>query len=316
LARFPSFWYNALMRNIAQHGGLTWIDIQNPIEEDVEYLKANFALHPVVLEQIIPASWTTKVEQFGPVLFLVMFFPVYSKERRETRSREIDVVVGKNFLLTSHYNSVLPLKAVFDECNLYEEARKRRMGRGAGYLMYHVFHKMWEDVGTKTSRIDKKLTLIEESIFQGREREMLGEISLAKADIINFWRIVRPQKGILTSLRDISSDFFGKETVPYFSHLRNHWARAMSTLIIAKETINSLEQTNNALLTDKTNEIVKLLTIFSVIVFPLTLLAAILGMNTKYLPFVGLPGDFWIIAAIMAAGTVCMIAFFKNKKWL
>ena len=90
----------------------------------------------------------------------------------------------------------------------------------------------------------------------------------------------------------------------------------MSTLIIAKETINSLEQTNNALLTDKTNEIVKLLTIFSVIVFPLSLLAGIFGMNTKFLPLVGLPGDFWIITAIMAAGTISMIAFFKKKGWI
>jgi magnesium transporter len=304
------------MRNIIEHSGVTWVDIDNPTKQDIEYLKKNFKLHPVIQEQLLVPSWSTKVEQLSSTLFLVLFLPIYSKERKETRPRELDVIVGSNFLITSHHNSILPLKAVFDECNLYQEHKEKHMAQGSGYLMYEVLHKIWEDTGHKVEKIDKKLTAIEESIFDGREREMLTEISLAKADIINFWRIIRPLKGVFTSLRDTSGEYFGKESVPYFSHLRNHWARVISTLMTAKETINSLEQTNNGLLTDKTNEIVKLLTIFAVIVFPLTLISSIFGMNTKILPLVGLPGDFWIIAAIMAGATVFMMAFFKKKKWL
>jgi len=303
------------MRNIIKYKNFTWVDIQDPTKDDVEYLKGNFALHPVIEEQIIPPSWATKVERFGPVLFLVLFHPVWNKERKETRPKEIDVVVGKNFLLTSHYNSIVPLKAVFDECNLYEDLRAKLMGGESGHLLYHILHKMWEDIGKKITRIDRKLASLEGSIFEGKEREMLKEISVAKADIISFWRIVRPLKGTFTSLRDNSSEFFAKEMVPYFSHLRNHWARCMSSLLANKETVSALEETNNALLTDKTNEIVKLLTIFAVIVFPLTLISSIFGMNTDYLPLVGLPGDFWIVAAIMASGTIVMIVFFKRKKW-
>ena len=304
------------MRNIVEHKGITRVDIQGPTTEDVEYLKTTFQLHPMVLQQIIPPSWTTKVEHFTSHLFLVLFVPNYNKERKATRPRELDVICSKNFLITSHYSSILPLKAVFDECTLYEEKREEHMGKGTGLLLYYVLHKILEDGGAKILQVEKKLTLIEESIFEGKEREMLREISFTKADIIDFWRIVRPQKGVFTSLRDISSEFFGEETVHYFSHLRNHWAHIMSTLITAKETIISMEETNNALLTDKTNEIVKLLTIFAVIVFPLSLLAAIFGMNTEYLPIVGLPGDFWIVTGFMLAGTLLMIALFKRKRWL
>ena len=305
------------MRNIIKHNEITWVDIQDPAKEDVEFLRENFQLHPMVLEQIIPPSWSTRTEQFASNLFLVLFFPLYNKERKETRPRELDVIVGSNFLITSHYSSILPLKATFDECNLYEDSKEQHMGKGVGLLLYRVLHTILENTGKKTGKVDRKLTLIEESIFKGKEREMLSEISLAKADIINLWRIVRPQKGVFTSLRDNGADFFdGEHYTPYFSHLYNHWARIMSTLIIAKETINSLEQTNNALLTDKTNEIVKLLTIFAVIVFPLSLLAAIFGMNTEYLPIVGLPGDFWIVTGLMLIGTIFMIAIFKRKKWL
>lgn len=305
------------MRNIVEHNGITWVDIQDPSKEDVEYLRENFQPHPVVLEQIIPPSWSTRVEQFASNLFLILFLPVYSKERKETRPRELDIIVTGNTLITTHYNSILPLKAVFDECNLYEDLKEQHMGKGVGLLLYSVLHTILKDTEKKTGKIDRKLTLIEESIFEGKEQEMLKEISFVKTDIINFWRIVRPQKGGFTSLRDKAQDFFGGEHyTPYFSHLRNHWAQVMSSLMIAKETIHSLEETNNALLTDKTNEIVKLLTIFAVIVFPLSLLAAIFGMNTDYLPIVGWPGDFWIVIGLMAAGTIFMIAFFKKKRWI
>ena len=137
-----------------------------------------------------------------------------------------------------------------------------------------------------------------------------------KTDIINFWNILRPQKGVFTSLRDDAKGVLDKESTPYFSQLRNQWARLASKLIGYKESIAELEETNNSLLNDKTNEIVKLLTLFSVIVFPLTLLAALLGMNTKYLPIVGLPGDFWIITGIMFVGIVGMIWFFKKRRWI
>jgi len=305
------------MRNIVEHKGITWVDIQDPTKEDIEYLRETFQLHPVVLDQIIPPSWGTRTEQFASNLFLVLYFPIYSKERKETRPRELDIIVGSNFLITSHYNSILPVKALFDGCNLYQELKEQHMGKGVGFLLYRLLHTVLEDTGKKTAKVDRKLIFIEESIFQGREQEMLREISLAKADIINLWRIVRPQKGVFTSLRDDATGFFGGEHhTPYFAHLRNHWARIMSTIITAKETINSLEQTNSALLTDKTNKIAKILTIFAVIVFPLSLLADIFGMNTEYLPIVGLPGDFWIVTGLMLAGTVFMIAVFKRKKWL
>lgn len=148
--------YNTLMRNIVEHQGIIWVDIQNPTKEDVEYLKETFSLHPMVLQQIIPPSWTTKVEHFTSHLFLVLFVPNYSKERKATRPRELDVICGKHFLVTSHYNSILPLKVVLDECTLYEEKREEHMGKGTGLLLYHVLHKILADGGAKILQIEKK----------------------------------------------------------------------------------------------------------------------------------------------------------------
>ncbi len=316
LGTSPSFWYNDIMRNILKGPSVTWIDIQDPQKEDIEYLQKEFSFHPLVLEQLIPPSWSTKVETFSDHLLLMLFFPSYNKEKRESRPRELDVIVTKNVLITSHYSSMLSLKKTFDACNLYAEEKEQWMTQGSGYLLYHVLETLWEDCSSKVTRIDRKLAAIEESIFQGKEREMLKEISIVKTNIIAFWKIVRPQKGILTSLRDISGEFFGPAFTPYFSNLRNHWARVASSVLTQKETVEAFENTNAALLNHKTNEIVKVLTIFSVIVLPLVILSQIFGMNTASLPLQDDPRGFGIIIMAMVLGMIAFFLYFKKKKWL
>lgn len=304
------------MRNILQGPGITWIDIQDPQKEDVEYLQKEFSFHPLALDQLIPPSWSTKVEAFPSHLLLILFFPSYNKERRESRPRELDIIVTKDVLVTSHYNSIVPLKEVFHQCNLYKEEREKWMAQGTGYLLHHVLHALWEDCSAKVNRIDQKLTRIEESMFQGKEREMLKEISIVKADIIDFWKIVRPQKGVFTSLRDMSGEFFGPQLTPYFSHMRNHWARVASSLLAHKDTVEAFEDTNNALLSHKTNEIMKVLTVFSVVVLPLAILSQVFGMNTSSLPLQDDPRGFWIITAAMTLGMITFFIYFKRKRWL
>lgn len=304
------------MRNTLKGPNVTWIDIQDPQQEDIDYLQKEFSFHPLALDQLIPPSWSTKVEVFPSHLLLILFLPSYNKEKRESRARELDIIVTKDALITSHYNSIVPLKEVLHQCTLYKEEQEKWMAQGTGYLLHHILHALWEDCSVKVSKIDQKLARIEESMFQGKEREMLKEISIVKADIMNFWKIVRPQKGIFTSLRDISGEFFGPQLAPYFSHMRNHWARVASSLLANKETIEALEDTNNALLSHKTNEIMKVLTMFSVALLPLTLLAGIFSMNTKLLPITGMPNDFWIISGIMTASALLTIGYFKKKRWL
>jgi len=303
------------MRTIVKGPTVTWVDIQNPTEEDVEYLRETYGFHPLVLQGIIPPGWRTKVDKFSNYLFFFYYYPVYSKSQRHTRSTELDVIVGKDILVTSHYNSIVPLKSLLDQCNLYEEKRREYMDKTAGHLLFHVLDDMRENTFLKIDRINKKLHQIEEELFKGSERQLLQEISLVKTDIINVWGIVEPQGQVLESLRKEGPAFFGEELDPYFARLHGDWNQATNALRVYKETIEGYEGTNNSLLTDKTNEIVKLLTIFAVIVFPLSLFAGIFGMNTKYLPIVGSPNDFWIITGLMILGVSMMMVYFKFRKW-
>lgn len=303
------------MRNIIQGPQVTWIDIKDPEEADIKYLQETYALHSLVVDELIPPAWRTKVEVFPDYLFFAYYYPIYSKAHRHTRPAELDIIVGKNLLVTNHYSSIVPLKALFDQCNLYEDKRKTFMGQTAGYLLFHILGKLQEGSFVKLDRINKKLHHIEDQIFMGNERQMLQEISYLKADIINFWRIVNPQGEIFESLHSQSHSFFGPELNPYFTRLLGEWTQERNDLATYKETIEALEQTNNGLLADKTNEIVKILTLFSVVFLPPVLVAALFSMNASDIPLVGVRGGFWILLGFMTLGVLGMMWYFKHKKW-
>lgn len=304
------------MRKVIKGKNITWVDIEDPSKNDISYLRKTFKIHPLVLDELSIPAWRPRADIYGGQMFLIMYYPMYSKERRETRPRELDIIITKDAVITVHYKSLVPLKSLFDKCNLYEDSRKTFM-QTPGYLLFYILSGMWKSGLLKLARINMKIDQIEEKIFKGEEKDMVTEISLTKADAINFWRIISPQEETLKSLLEPESiKFLGKDLHPYFSDVMGDFSQTKHSLMTYRETIQSLEATNNSLLSNKMNEIIKLLTIFSVIVFPLTLLAGIFGMNTQFLPFVGGQNDFWIITGGMLLGVVLMIGLFKKAKWL
>ena len=303
------------MRQIIKGPKVTWIDIQDPTKEDVEYLKERFKFHPLILGELIPPGHRPKVESHQDYLFMILYYPVYSKEKRETRPRELDIIITKNTIITSHYRSILPLKALFDSCNLYKESKKKYMSEGTGQLLFYLLSNFWKTCLTKLVQIDKRINEIEKEIFKGKEKEMVLEISLVKTDIINFWRIIEHQEQILKSLVHEGEIFFGTAISPYLLDILGTYGKSSNTLKTYKEAILALEDTNQSLLSTKMNEVIRILTVFSVIVLPLTLIASMWGMNIS-LPFEKSPIGFWIIVGMMLIATVFMFIYFKKKRWL
>jgi magnesium transporter len=303
------------MRCMVKGKNVTWVDIQNPTKEDINYLKEKFDFHPLVLGELMPPGHRPKVEHHKDYLFMILYYPIYDRIKRETRSRELDIIVTKNILITSHYKFILPLKALFDICNIYEDSRKNYMDKNTGFLLFHILSGFWNNCLVKLEQIEKRLDFTEKEMFRGKEKEMVGEISFIKTDIINFWRIIEPQGPILNSLLTEGISFFGEELSPYFNDILGTYGRAWNEIKTYKETILALEDTNQSLLSTKTNETIKVLTIFSVIVLPLTLMASIWGMNVP-VPWSDSPFGFWFILGIMAVSLVLMFLFFKKRQWI
>ncbi|NQU82983.1 MAG: magnesium transporter CorA family protein [Parcubacteria group bacterium] len=305
------------MRNIIKAKHLTWIDVKGPDENDLDYLKQSFNLHPLVLKELTPPLDYPKIENFDDkYLFIVLFYPYYDRKTQRTIPLELDIIVGKDYIITNHYKDIVPLKAIFDKCNLYEDIREEYTDEGPGELVYRIIDKILAASFPKLSHIKKHIDEIEESIYSNKFQECVTKISLVKRDIIGFQRIIEPQKLVLTNLIKEADKFFDDDMQPYFNDLKNVFNRVVNLLNASRKTISALDSTNQSLLTTKTNDIIRVLTIFSVIVFPLTLLAGMFGMNTNYLPFIGKAYDFWVILGLMLIGAIVMLGIFKIKKWI
>jgi len=304
------------MIDIIKGPKITWIDIQNPTEEDKEFLKKNYRLHPLVLEELTTPSPRPTVEHNPNYLFMVLYYPIYNKETKETFSRELDIIVTKNTIITAHFETILPVKRIFSACKLNSKARNNYLGADAGYLLYTILDNFWKFCLIKLERIDKSIDQIEKELFKQKEKEMVREISYIKADIITFWRVIEPQKEVLESLLKEGGSFFGKEALPYFTDLIGTFKKVWNNLQNYKETILALEDTNQSLLSTKTNEIIKLLTLFSVIMLPLTLLASIWGMNFSHVPLGDSEIGFFAILGLMLLILGGMIYYFHKKGWL
>ncbi|MCD6232812.1 magnesium transporter CorA family protein [bacterium] len=295
---------------------ITWIDIKNPQPDDIQQLKEKFNLHPLVLKELLPPLDNPKIERFNDYIFLVLFYPFFNKKTFQTVPWELDIIVSNNYIITCHYQNIVPLKAIFDKCNLYEDAREKYISQGTGELLYQIIQALLSASFPKLSHIKENLDSIDKKIFQKKYKKCVTDISLAKRDILGFKRVLKPQKLVLENLVHEAENLFPHNLLPYFHNIINLYNQVDNILNTHKDTLDTLDATNQSLLDTWTNDIIRILTIFSVIVFPLNLFAAIFGMNTSYLPFVGKPYDFWVISAIMSGSAIVMLVVFKIKKWL
>lgn len=303
------------MRQIIQGQNTTWIDITKPSKEDVNYLREKYHFHPLVLDELIPRCYHPRLEIRPDYLFLIVNYPVYHEANHDVSPRELDIIVTKDTIVTNHSRPLILLDNLFRVSQRPEIEGEKYLEKGPGYILFSIFDIFWRDCLEKLDKINEEIERIERKIFQGKEREMVMEISHTKTDVIDFWRIIEPQLEIIKLMEKEGPKFFGEDFALYFSDALGTYERVWQTLKAHKEAILALEDTNQSLLTTKANETIRILTVFSVIMLPLTLLASIWGMNVR-LPFGEHQAGFLIIGAIMVSVMVSMFLYFRKKKWL
>ncbi|MFY9457637.1 MAG: magnesium transporter CorA family protein [Candidatus Spechtbacterales bacterium] len=304
------------MIKTVQYKDTTWVDIQDPKLADVQYLEKQFGLRGRVLEELIPPAHRAKIEHHEQYLFMILYDPALDKKKKEIFSRELDIIVSKDRLITSHYVPIEPVNALFDEIAASEEKQLECMTKGAGHLLFCIIKAMFDDDLEELNYIERKIDYIEQKMFRGEEKKMVFEISVARRDIIDFRRILAPQATIMDSLKSDGPRILGEELSYHFQYLRDQFEIVEDAIEDHKETIQGLAETNQALLTTKINEIIQILTVLSVIFLPITLTANLWGMNFDFLPLTHSPFGFWVIAGTIAMTLLGLMTYFKKKKWL
>jgi magnesium transporter len=299
--------------------GFRWVHIERPTPLETAWLSEQFEFHPLDLEDVLSRNQRPKIDEYDDYLFIVLHFPVFDRTVGRLNAGELDLFVGRDFLVTIPNTPLQPVEYLFERCRQKEELRGQLFSKGSGFLLYRIVDDSFDYCFPMLRKIGNKLDALEDEIFEGRAEDIVRDISNAKQEIINFRKVIRPQRTVLRDLEGVKQRFLappeGEELEIYFDDIGDAHERIWDMLENYKEVIEGLEETNESVISHRVNEILRVLTAISVIVLPLTLIASIWGMN------VGVPGqgdseDFYAVIGLMAVILFGMLAFFRKRGWL
>lgn len=296
---------------------VSWMDILSPQEEDLERLKQDFKLHPFIARQFLPPVHRPKIEEYPDQLFVVLHFPVYNKKTKQTKLAELDLIITPQMLVTSHQEEIPALKIFLDDCQI-QQYHKKQYFKSSGLLAFSLLDFMIDACLPMLDHISENIEEIEKQVFEEREKEMLTEIALVKRDLIDFRRAIKPQRSVLEILDKKCQRIFGHQIRQITQEVIGSNIRVWNVLENHRELINSIEQTNNSLLSHKLSHIMKILTIVSFITFPLAIVTGFFGMNVfDNIPAVKQNPLAWLmILTVIFLIALTMFVYFKIKKWL
>ena len=300
------------------HGKLTWIYIEKPTPQEVDYLAQRFHFHPLDLDDVLSRVQRPKIDEYDDHLFIVLHFPVFDKENRVTTPSEVDIFIGENYLVTVHKSGDLkPLAKFFKECQIDEETRKKYMGRSPSYLLYHMLDRLVNYCFPILNKLIDNIDKVEDLIFARAVPQTVREISLTRRDLISFRRVIHPQISVVEALEQEEYPFFKEEQEVYFGDIADHIRKIWDGLEDCKEVVDGLAETSNWLTSHRIQETMRVLTIVMALLAPGTLIASIYGMN------ISLPGGreasllpLAVLLFIMLGIAVAMLFFFRRRRWL
>jgi len=302
--------------------GLTWIHLEHPSQEEAQQLAARFGWHPLDVEDVMSRRQRPKVDHYNEdegagYVFAVLHFPVYDKAISRLNAGELDVFLGPDYLVTLPNVELRPVSLLFRRSFESEEFRHNLFSRGSGRLFYEVLDDLYDYCFPILDKIGYKLEQIDEDIDDVgvRAKDLVRDIHKVKQEIISYRKIIKPQRPTLRQLERSIERFLPENLELYFDDIVDASERIWDLLDNYKEVVEALETTNESLISHQQNDILYVLTIFIVVLTPLTFLTGLFGMNVNF-PGFNTANDFYAAIGLMVVTLAGMLGFFRWKKWL
>jgi magnesium transporter len=298
------------------HGGLRWINIERPTAVDYAWLEEHFDFHPLAYEDVRSRNQRPKLDEYPEYLFIVLHLPVFDKAAGRLTAGELDIFLGPDYIITLPNQAGLQaLQYLYERCRSSEELREALFTKGTGYLLYKIVDDSIDYCFPMLRKMGNKIDRYEEDLLAGDSQDLVRNISNVKQETINFRSIIRPQRNVLRDLERTKHRYVADDLDLYFDDIVDASERIWDMLETFKEKVQALEETNESVLSHRTNDSVRVLTSISIILLPLTLIASIFGMNVR-VPGEGSITAFWIVILAMLVLLGGLVAYFKRHRFL
>lgn len=298
--------------------GLTWLNIEEPTEAETAWLAEHQDFHPLDLEDVLSRRrQRSKIDEYDDYVFLVLHFPRFDKRTGRLQATELNVFIGPGLLITIPKEPLKPISALWSRCEQRDDARFDFMSKGSGFLLYEIVDQMFDYCFPILDKIGFKLDTLEDAIFEGQSNELVRDISNVKQEIINYRKIIKPQRPTLRMLERAVQRYAPDDLEIYFDDIVDKNERIWDSLENYKEVADALEATNESVITHRLNAMLALLTIISAVILPLTLITGFYGMNIDGLPFArnGM-ASFLMLVVVMVVLAGGVLWYFRRRKWL
>jgi magnesium transporter len=296
-------------------GGLTWAHLDRPDPRSAHALAERFGWHELDVEDVLSKRQRPKIDEYPDYLFGVLHFPVYDKAAKRLNAAELDFFLGADYVVTLPNVELLPVTRLFHRCEADDALREELFAKGSGRLLYEVLDDLFDYCFPILDKIGHKLDSVEDDMFERRAEDVVRDLSDVKQEIISYRKIIKPERTTLRGLERRVERFLPEELDLYFDDIVDAAERVWDLLDNYKEVVEGLESTNESVISHRQNDVLRVLTVFSAILLPLTLVASVFGMNVAF-PGEGTADAFWIIVAVLVAVGAGLLGFFRWKRWL
>ncbi len=298
--------------------GLTWLNIEEPTAAETAWLKEHFEFHALDYEDVLSRRrQRAKIDEYDDYVFLVLHFPRFDKATGRLQATEVNVFIGPGLIITIPKEPLKPIRALWSRCETREDARFEFMSKGPGFLLYELVDQMFDYCFPILDKIGFKLDTLEDLIFEGDTDAVVRDISNVKQEIINYRKIIKPQRPTLRMLERAVQRYAPEDLEIYFDDIVDKNERIWDSLENYKEVSEALEATNENMITHRLNDMLALLTVLSAVLLPLALIVGFYGMNIDGLPFArnGI-ASVAFLGVVMVVLAIGVLAYFRKRKWL
>ncbi len=297
---------------IKHEGHFVWLDIGDPGPDDVRLLKDEFNFHPLAIEDAVRHHERPKVESFDGYYFMIFYEMRYDLIAEKLSSAAIALFIGPNYLVSVHNGTIRVIDETIERWRRNEAA----VGRGGGALLYHLLDALVDDYFPVIDQLAERVETIEEQIFERFQQSALQEVFALKRDLLSLRRIVAPERDVLNVLIRREMPVFDQATIQYLQDVYDHIIRITDSIDTYRDLLSSALDAFLSIQSNQLNQIVKILTIASIVLMTCSLIAGIYGMNFEFMPELHWVFGYPLALGIMVVCGVGLVAFFKKRSWL
>jgi magnesium transporter len=288
---------------------LQWHDLQDPNDPKLDQLAEQYHLHPLHIEDCRHREQNAKVEEFGPYLFVVLK-PVEIEPDGSFSFSDLDLFLGPDFLITVQETECAPVRRLLDQLQAASASLR------ADQLLYRIADGVVDSYLPALDAVDEAADALEAEVLEQPSPQVLDKIFSAKRNLIELRRVLANMRDVAGHLQRTECNLIARDLWPFLRDIYDHVSRNLDTVEVQRDVLSGLLEIYLSSVAQRTNQVMKVLTVLGTIALPAVIVSSFYGMNLHGLPWSETPQGAWIAAGIMAVSTLALLVLLRFLRWL